>query len=255
MNAAKISKPAKTSRKNCFPMICVVCVVVVVGGSGVRATTVDYRLDNVIMDSGGARLTGEFSWTFGEEFEDGEGIFTSLSVPFTAHGLTDLETTIDIGGSIEITFPGNFHDDGVDVTLFFIHPLTAITTASVDLGRSKYDIGGNGFHAGGFLNGLISQTDHTPGDTNGDHSVDSQDLANLLGQFAQRPGAENGDLNGDSWVDLEDFAIMRANFGAGALPPLAPEPTGNIPEPASIAIVALSGLAVFHRRRRRSLCA
>ena len=212
----------------------------------------DYTLDSVIMAEGGARLTGEFSWTFGEEFEDGEGVFSSLSVPFTSHDLNDLEITIDIGGSIEITFPGNFHDDGVDVTLFFRHPLTAITTTSVDLGRSKYDIGGNGFHSGGFLNGLISQTDHTPGDTNGDHAVDPLDMVNLLAQFGGRPWQENGDLNGDSWVDLEDFVIMRAGFGAGASAPLAPELARSIPEPASIALVSMSGLAIFRRRRRES---
>ena len=120
-----------------------------------QADTIYFKLQDVDL-SGGGQITGFFSWAYDiGDFENGTGQFIDLNIPWTSHDETDLEATFDLGNSVEITFPGNLHDDGVDITLFLVEALTPITSASIDLTRSKYDIGGKGFHQGDFLDGRI----------------------------------------------------------------------------------------------------
>ena len=238
----------------CGAGVLVILAVVVLAASGAGAETVNYTLDNVIMDSGGRQLIGTFSWTYDdpEEFENGVGEFSFLDVPFTAHDHTDLEIEVDVGGSVEITFPGNFHDDGVDITLFLDGALTPTSGAPMDLDRSKYEIGGNGFHDGAFISGSISLVveEPTPGDTDGDHDVDDTDYANLAAQFGAVPAADSADFNNDGIVDLADFSIQRANFGFGVLPS-EPEFAATIPEPASMSLLAAILPLMLNRRRLR----
>ncbi len=127
-----------------------------------HADLVNYTLDNVILDDG-TQMTGTFSWTFAAgDFGNGAGQWSSLAIPWTLHDQNDLNSTFDVGSSIEITLPGNLHDDGVDITLFLLQPLTPTTLSLIDLTRSKYDIGGNGFHAGAFLGGSVAPAAAVP---------------------------------------------------------------------------------------------
>ena len=84
------------------------------------AATITYTLDNIVQDDSN-RLTGSFDWTYTETFAGGSGVFTSLwiegdtgtPVPFN-------ELTIDIQPkSIEITFAGEVHNNGIDIKLVF----------------------------------------------------------------------------------------------------------------------------------------
>jgi hypothetical protein len=136
---------------------------VMLAASNAHAAVAHYTLNDVILDDNNAQMTGTFSWTFDVgDFENGVGQFTFLDIPYTSHDHTDLDAVFDIGSSIEITLAGSVHDDGVDITLFLLQPLTPTTTSSIDLVRSKYEIGGNGFHDGLFLSGSISPTTLTP---------------------------------------------------------------------------------------------
>ena len=142
-----------TAKNICFWMI---CGFIFVAAFNAHAATVNYTLENVILDDN-TQMTGTFSWTFDKgDFENGVGQFTFLEVPHTLHDHTDLNATIDVGQSIEITLPGSTHDDGVDITLVLLQALTPTTSSSINLILSKYEIGGNGFHDGLFLSGLIS---------------------------------------------------------------------------------------------------
>jgi len=129
----------------------------------VHAETVYYSLDNVIMSENSEQMTGIFSWTFTNEFEKGEGQFISLEIPWTIHDESDLTANIDVTESIEITLEGSVHDDGVDIMLVLLQPLTPNTSSPINLTNtvSKYEIGGNGFHTGHFLSGSISPTNTT----------------------------------------------------------------------------------------------
>jgi len=131
--------------------------------SPAQAAVARYTLENVILDDQNAQMTGTFSWTYDVgDFQNGVGQFTALDVPFTVHDETDLDVVFDVGNSIEIVLPGSVHDDGVDITLFLAEPLTPTTGAAIDLDRSAYDIGGNGFHTGVFVSGSIVPTTSAP---------------------------------------------------------------------------------------------
>lgn len=120
------------------------------------AEQVTYTLENVILDEGAEQMFGTFTFTYTPgDFENGTGDFTFLDIPFTWHDHTDLNATFDIGSSIEIVLDGSVHDDGVDITLFLLEPLTPTAGTAIDLVRSRYEIGGNGFHDGFFLSGEI----------------------------------------------------------------------------------------------------
>jgi len=129
---------------------------IIMAVSNVHAATVNYTLDNVILDDNNAQMFGTFSWTYDVgDFENGVGQFTFLDIPYTSHDHNDLDAEFDIGHSIEITLEGSVHDDGVDITLFLLQPLTPTTGSSIDLVESHYEIGGNGFHDGLFLSGSV----------------------------------------------------------------------------------------------------
>ena len=148
-----------TAKNMCFRMISSFIFMAVFNA---HADTVNYMLDNVILDDQ-TQMTGTFSWTYDAgDFENGVGEFTLLEIPHTSHDHTDLNASIDIGKSIEITLAGSTHDDGVDITLVLSQALTPTTSALLDRTLSRYEIGGNGFHTGLFLSGNI--TPHAGGE-------------------------------------------------------------------------------------------
>jgi hypothetical protein len=122
----------------------------------VQARMVVYELQNVVLEEGSV-ITGQFTWLYTPgSFDQGVGRFTALDIPYTVHDHTDLDVNIDVTESIEITLGSSTHDDGVDISFVLLQPLTPTTPAAFDLSRSKYEIGGNGFHDGVFLSGSVA---------------------------------------------------------------------------------------------------
>ncbi len=80
------------------------------------------------------------------------------------------------------------------------------------------------------------------GDFNLDGAVDAGDLALLGSKFGtvNNLGWSVGDGNGDGWVDAGDLALLGANFGTIVHP---------VPEPATMGVLALGGVAFLKRRR------
>jgi hypothetical protein len=106
-----------------------------------------------------------------------------------------------------------------------------------------------------FLSDFVSNPLDVPGDTNGDDIVNDVDYENLVAQFGGPPGAQSADFNGDGAVDLEDFIIMRDNFGLGAAPMSSPNAELAIatPEPTALVMLALFAM-IAPRRAWRTAC-
>lgn len=172
-----------------------------------QAESVEYLLDHVILQTG-SQLLGRFTWVYDPgDFENGSGDFTWLDVPYSSHDETDLDWTIEVNGSIEITLPANLHDDGVDITLKFQYPLTPTTSAPINPALSKYEIGGNGFHSGGFLSGTIVPLFDTDGDGHLDIDDNCPDDANALQEDNEGDGIGDvcdPDDDNDGRPDTED---------------------------------------------------
>ena len=120
-----------------------------------HATSVNYTLDNIFLNST-SQMTGTFEWTYDEgDFENGTGLFSELFIPLTTHTLEDLNITFDIKKSIEFTLIDNLDSDGVDISLVFEQALTPTQSTLLDLGASKWALGGTGVN-NVFVSGDIS---------------------------------------------------------------------------------------------------
>jgi hypothetical protein len=129
-----------------------------------KAATVSYTLDNVILLDG-QQITGTFDWNFDIcDFEDGNGVFTALEIPWAKYSFTDGNLNTDIQtDSIEISGNGNYHDTGLDIKFSLLSPFTPTQPASINLGVdaegnyfSYFECCGNGFKDQPFSSGSIS---------------------------------------------------------------------------------------------------
>jgi hypothetical protein len=86
------------------------------------------------------------------------------------------------------------------------------------------------------------------GDFDGDGDVDGADFVAWQTNFPKASGAKwaDGDADGDGDVDGADFVVWQTNF------PFTPGPgTSPVPEPNSMLLLLIGGLAVVAQRRHR----
>jgi len=87
----------------------------------------------------------------------------------------------------------------------------------------------------------IGQQGCDPGDADGDGDVDDDDLSLLLANWgSQSAGCGQGEFNDTPPVDDDDLSLLLANWTGTP---------GAVPEPATMALVALGGLALIRRKR------
>ncbi len=172
------------------------------------------------------QMTGSFEWIYEEgDFENGSGQFADLFIPWYNPDIGDLNINIDLG-SIEFTLPGNFHDLGVDLTLFLVDSFRPDQAVAVDTARSMFDIQQGISYKGHAVSGSIVPVH--PGDFDYDGDVDGADFLKW----------QRGELTNPP--SLSDLEVWQANFGPAASPMAAA--TIAAPEPGS-AILFMMALA------------
>ena len=102
----------------------------------------------------------------------------------------------------------------------------------------------------GFRVSSLGFVTDVPGDVDGDQIVSILDLDLFEEQFGGTPGDPSADFDDDGDVDLDDFAVIRGNWGFGVV--TAPPGGTATPEPATMSLLALGGLMVLRRRSRKA---
>ncbi|MFP4053472.1 MAG: dockerin type I domain-containing protein, partial [Phycisphaerae bacterium] len=89
------------------------------------------------------------------------------------------------------------------------------------------------------------------GDANLDNKVSLADLSALAGNWNSTDATwEEGDFNGDGKVSLADLSALAGNWNIG-VSNAGSMPLTNVPEPATLSLLAMGGLATLIRRKRK----
>ncbi|MEO0587958.1 MAG: family 10 glycosylhydrolase, partial [Planctomycetota bacterium] len=135
--------------------------------------------------------------------------------------------------------PGDLDGDG-DADVDDINLLLA------SYGDPAYDLTDDGTTDADDLDALLAILGTQAGDANLSGTIDTSDLAILAGNFANLvDGWAQADFNADGIVNTSDLAVLAGNFGSSA--PLSAA-TAAVPEPATLSLAALAGLATLRRR-------
>ena len=180
-------------------------------------------------------------WQNGELIDLGYLGVSSLSA--NAYAINDLRQIV--GESDERAFLWE-NGEMIDLNgLLPIAPESDTLSTAIDINENGQILG---FGSLGGQEGLflLTPVPVLPGDANGDGLVSADDYASVQANFGNigAPGISLlGDTNQDRVVSADDYASVQSHFGEtggmGSVP---------IPEPATLSLLALGGLAILRRR-------
>ena len=202
--------------------------------------TADHETGGLSIDQdNGAGNFPDVSWSTGSH--------TAADVPVYAWGLNarNVSGTIDNTDIYTLTMmsePADFDGDGdVDAT--------DIDTLRANLGGDPgtYDLDGSGTADAADIDFVLTDVvSSAVADFNLDRLVNATDLAIMQTSFGQAGiGWAGGNANADTLVDATDLARLAANFGYDS-----PVASSQVPEPASLMLLAGGPFPALLRRRK-----
>jgi hypothetical protein len=122
-----------------------------------HSDTATFTFDHMLLEDGN-QITGKFTWVYSaDDFEGGSGTFSELDIPYTNYSFADDNLSIDIQTDfIEISGNGDFHDEGLDISIVLSQPFAPNQSVPLDLSQSFFECCGNGFEDQPFSGGSIS---------------------------------------------------------------------------------------------------
>ena len=165
----------------------------------------------------------------------------------------DMDVTISVGGTAVLDKNGSsVHSLGVARVPWMMSWYGNWATSTQYFGGGQFDYA-NTIVTNDTTNPLIAYDPSTymvslAGDATRDGAVDGLDISKLVNGFGVSDKWGDGDFNGDGVVDGLDISILVNQFGLS----YASEPLSAtvVPEPATMALLGLGGLAVLRRRRK-----
>jgi len=160
----------------------------------------------------------------------------------------DVAGDLDLDGTLQVMLIDGFAPDvGDTFDILDFDDLNGTEFEAIELpelaGRKVWDTSGL------YTAGVIGVIGMLAGDTDVDWDVDADDYDTLIDTFG---GAADWrtDFNEDGVIDIEDFALQRANFGVSAAPEASPPSPATTPEPATLVLLSVGGLAIVRKRRK-----
>jgi fibronectin-binding autotransporter adhesin len=228
----------------------------------------------LLVAASGALPTGALSVSGGtaqlaDNISAGTPLGTS-SVNITSLSLTG-SGTLDIGNNRVIIDYTAGHDPIASIATWIengFYDLAGPQIVSSDIAADdaasglSYGIGyadGADGAVAGLPNGEIEIMFTLLGDANLDGTVNSEDFTPFSANLSKNGLWDDGDFNYDGTVNAEDFSPFSHNLGqsaalaaaAGTLEGANGISLANVPEPASVGLLVVSGLGILGRRRRR----
>ena len=217
----------------------------VVNGTGTAIDLDLYEITSFDSEGAGLDLLDAVNWSSLEEqnrsgFEAGDGTGNGWEAGDASNANTLVEANLTSSSSV------------ADSTVVYLGE--AVADGTTEGIAWRYHVPGTG---NTFVTGIVEYTDVVPptgltGDFNDDGIVDSADYALWRNNLNGAESVLNGNGDGSGTVDAADLALWKQNFGLGAA---AAASAAATPEPSSLVIFLMGGLAAMYSKRTRAAMA